>query len=318
MRFVIGSLLTTLLALFALSTPAAADKKCRAVTTTIIVNGVPTTTVETVCTKPGGRNDTNTSDGGDGSSGCKANGKTIPCTTPGGGYWFDSQYCYAYDVSATMPADAWPEYWQGNTDGALYACQGYGPDMIDVGSAAFFWVSPEQVPALVDPTVLAQRALDQMALARPNVHLAPTPPDMTYVGLDTWLWMDQGQFDDLTNTVSAGSASVTVTASPVRSSWDMGDGSGTSCPGPGRRWVRGMTSAERTNCSYAYDRVSDFESGGKFTATASLVYQVDWTCAGPCLAREGSLGEVDGPASSTAIRVGERQTVVTNRGGRNS
>lgn len=247
----------------------------------------------------------------EGSSGCKYQGTEIPCTKDGT-VWFASKQCYAAPTGISMP-------WQGHTDGAVYLCMGIGASMgANMGPNDYFWVPPGQIPALVDPTALAQQALDQMSLAKPNIHLAPTPPQMTYVGLDTWLWMDQAQFTSLTNTVSAGGASVTVTAAPVRAAWDMGDGSGTTCGDAGRPWAKGMTSAERTSCSYAYNRVSDFQPGGTYTVSTSLVYQVDWTCAGPCLARTGSLGEVDGPNSTSAIRVGERQTVVTNRGGTNS
>jgi len=177
-------------------------------------------------------------------------------------------------------------------------------------SPDIFWVAAGAAPALVDPTVLAQRALDRMPLATPNIHMAPTPPEMTFVGLDTWLWMDENQFDTLTMTVNGGGASVTVTAAVARAWWDMSDGDGASCPSAGRPWVKGMTSAERTDCSYAYSRVSDFEPDKVFPVAVNLVYQVDWTCTGPCLTASGSLGEVDGPIANGSMRVGERQSVV--------
>ena len=71
-----------------------------------------------------------------------------------------------------------------------------------------------------------------------------------------------------------------------------------------------MSSSEKTDCSYTFAKVSDSESGGAFPVTATITYQVDWTCAGTCTTKNGSLGEVDGPSSQSAIRVGERQSVV--------
>ena len=52
--------------------------------------------------------------------------------------------------------------------------------------------------------------------------------------------------------------------------------------------------------------------GEEFPVTATIKYQVDWTCAGACFTGSGSLGQVDGPTSTSAIRVGERQSVVVH------
>jgi hypothetical protein len=148
-----------------------------------------------------------------------------------------------------------------------------------------------------------------MKLATPKIHLAPQPPLMTYVGLETWLWVDAAQWSDLKLTVSAGPTSVTVTAKPVKAEWDLTAGNET-CTSPGRPWVKGMSSSEKTDCSYTFQRVSDFEPDGEFPVSSTLTYQVDWTCSGTCLIGSGTLGEVDGLPGTSAIRVGERQSVV--------
>jgi hypothetical protein len=149
-----------------------------------------------------------------------------------------------------------------------------------------------------------------MPLAKPTVNMAPEPPLMTYVGLPTWLWMDEGQWGNVTGSATAGSTTVTVVAEPVRVTWNLGDGVET-CASAGREWRRGMSSAEQTDCAYAFQRVSDFEPGGVFEVRAIISYAVNWTCAGSCLAAAGTLGEVSGATSDVvAIRVGERQSVV--------
>lgn len=73
----------------------------------------------------------------------------------------------------------------------------------------------------------------------------------------------------------------------------------------------GMSSEEQTDCSYAFQHVSDFEPDGVFKVTAVISYSVNWTCAGTCLSAAGTLGEVPGFTSdATTIQVGERQSVV--------
>jgi hypothetical protein len=196
----------------------------------------------------------------------------------------------------------------------VWTCHGAGAN--GNGTGYNFWVAPgaaAPVPVLVDPVVLARRALDQLQLARPSIHMAPQPPLQTYVGLETWLWMDLGQWQPLHLTVTAGPTAVTVTARPVRAVWNLTEGS-TTCASAGRPWVKGMGDDERTDCSYTFTRLSDGQTNDAFAVTSTLIYQVAWTCAGGCLADGGTLGEVSGLPGQAAIRVGERQSVVV-RGG---
>lgn len=161
-----------------------------------------------------------------------------------------------------------------------------------------------------NPADLARSAFGEMKLTVPDVHLAPAPPAKTYVGLETWLWMPPGQWATLTKSVTAGSTTVTVVAEPVRVRWNMGAGTKV-CNSAGREWKPGrMAKDATTNCSYTYKKVSDFEPGNKFKVSVVIAFQVDWTCAGTCLATEGTLGQVDGLPGAGEIQVGERQSVV--------
>jgi hypothetical protein len=172
------------------------------------------------------------------------------------------------------------------------------------------WFVPKGGQPAVDPLTLAHRAERQLPLVPPRIGMAPEPPAYTYVGLDTWLWIDPAQWKPLNMSAKAGPTSVRVTASPVRVAWDMGESS-TTCAGPGRAWVAGMTDAATTDCSYTYTRTSDFEPGKQFPVSVLIVYRVDWRCSGICTTAEGSLGEVDSQAAHAAEKVSERQTVVT-------
>jgi len=149
-------------------------------------------------------------------------------------------------------------------------------------------------------------------LVVPDVRLAPAPPERTFVGLETWLWMPAGQWSTLRKSVSAGATTVTVAAVPQRVVWDMGPSS-TTCRSAGRVWKVGeMPTHASTDCSYTYTKVSDFEPDQKFRVSATITYRVDWTCSGSCLAGEGTLGNVDGLPGTASISVGERQSVIVN------
>jgi len=204
--------------------------------------------------------------------------------------------------------------WGGHTpdEGSLYyrRCHLGGDPQ---GDAVVFVPDGEEPPP-PDPDDLARKALDEMPLKNPNVHLAPAPPDQTYVGLDTWLWMPPGQWTNLEKSVTAGDTTVTVTAVPKSVLWNMGPSS-TTCHSPGREWKFGqMPKGSETDCSYKYTKISDFEPDKKFKVASTITYQVDWTCDGDCLVDAGDLGPVPGPAGGAAISVGERQSVVVSGG----
>lgn len=252
-------------------------------------------------------------DGGTSGSGgaevheCRTNGEVIPCTR-GGAHWNEQHFCYASptaDYDDFRGAENGP--WAGRSDGAIYICDGAGPDAVDNGSPLYFWVAVANPPT--DGESIARSVLSSMPLVRPSLNLAPTPPQMTYVGLDTWLWIDRGQWVEVAETTSVSSATVRVVATPRRVEWDLGEGTAT-CASQGQEWVRGSGSAATTDCSYAFTRVSDFEKDGTFGVSAVLTYDVAWTCTGNCLSSSGSLGEASGPVGTSAIRVGERQSVV--------
>lgn len=261
---------------------------------------------------PGGAGEHDAGGGGGstGSTKCVYEGVDIACQDPLRGTWSNSHNCYLLGVSPQPPSGA--EEWQGrsSSEGSLYVCIRPGIP----GNPTYVFVPGGTAPP--DPAVLARRALGELRLVVPDVHLAPSPPARTYVGLKTWLWMPAGQWSPLSKSVTAGATTVRVVAAPWRVVWDMGPGS-TTCHSAGRVWRVGqMPAGSATDCSYTYTTVSDFQRSKNFTVSATITYQVDWTCSGTCLVGEGTLGEVDGLPGTSAIAVGERQSVVVNGGGR--
>lgn len=139
---------------------------------------------------------------------------------------------------------------------------------------------------------------------------------MTFVNMPTFLWVDNAAWHAYSATANDGIKAVTATATPSLVTWNMGDGGTTRCAGPGVAWRSGI---EQSYCSYTYTRSSARQpqvgtdvNDRPYHVTATVAYQVTWTCTGQCGgANAGSVGLVDGPPSRTPLVVGEIQTVVT-------
>lgn len=234
---------------------------------------------------------------------CRDGSQPIPCQSEHGS-WSGGNGCYMAALQGVPSSVA-----GGQGPGSWYSCtspEGYA----SVDGAVWLPQAQAPPPQLVDPRVLAQTAVERLPLATPDIQTAPSPPDMSYVTLETWLWMDPAQFTTVSQTASAGPTSVTATARPVMARWTTGDGGATTCSSPGRPWTDGLGEAARTDCSYTWEMPSSQFQGGAYELTATLLHEVTWTCSGACLITGGSLGQIPGPTATGAIRVGERQSVV--------
>ncbi len=266
---------------------------------------------------PGG-SDNGGNTGGSGSTGgtpavCNDiyTGEEVPCTDPNAGAWFPGAMngagCNAFMLSPQPPAG--DPMWEGHdpSEGSVWGCD---TDFANNGNT--FFVPNGEGPTVVDPAVLAQRALGRMKLVSADAQIAPGPDFHTYINIDNWLWLPAGQWETLSLSVAAGPTRVTVTAAPTRVDWNMGNGETKQCTDAGREWKKGMGDAATTTCSYAYTSLKD-PAGDKHTVSAQLVYSVTWTCSGTCLTPSGDLGEITAPAGdTTTIEVRQRQTVVTH------
>ena len=185
--------------------------------------------------------------------------------------------------------------------GVSDACRATAPDATPAGLPG--------VPTTVDAPRLAERAAGQLDLPTPTLNTSPADPVKTLVGLQTWLWVPAAQWQTLTASASAGGATVTVTAEPIQSRWDMGEGA-VNCAGPGREWRKGLGQNARTDCGYTYKRTSLREPDNKYAVAATLRYQITWACEGDCSEDAGDLGTLDSPTSTSQLEVSERQSVV--------
>jgi hypothetical protein len=212
-----------------------------------------------------------------------------------------------------------PTFWElCQAVGCTWACndgvdgtpwiEGFGPD----GSGLCeFTPDPgdEQGPGPglpVDPVALAEEAVDRLGLPDPAVRLNPDGDQV--VRLATWLWIDSAQWTRERASASAGPVTSTVTATPQRVRWAMGNGDVEECDGPGRPYEpRFAERPDATDCSYEYRNSSAGQPGGVYDITATVEWHLTWTVTGA--PGGGPLGVIE-RSTTVPIRVGELQALV--------
>jgi hypothetical protein len=158
----------------------------------------------------------------------------------------------------------------------------------------------------VDPAQLARDARDRVPLPAPGIGMNPAPSQDQLVQLATWLWIDGAQWHPVTASASADGVSSTVTATPARVVWNMGDGASVTCAGPGSAYDPAHPDATPP-CSYTYKRSSAGQPGSAFKVTATTVWQVTWVASGA--AGGGDLGTVQRTSAPVTVRVAEAQAI---------
>lgn len=173
-------------------------------------------------------------------------------------------------------------------------------------------------PAVRLAGTLARTVANRLQLPAPQV--GQSPAGRTLVGLATWWWIEPGSWRALTQRTAAGPVWAEVTATPVSSTWDPGDGSDPLvCAGPGTAYDRSRPDSEQsTDCSYTYRRSSAEQpqtgpdpNDRFFTVTVTTTWQVSWRGS-------GGAGGVLPPMRRTStfpLAVAQRQTVVTSGSG---
>ena len=232
---------------------------------------------------------------GDGSSGGSNGGGSVEDPCP----W---QVVVADDFAFTMydPITGEPQHsatgrWLGrwcDGDGGLFG----------------FFVRPEG--GLVDPYQLALDALASVSIAPPEIRTSPSEDGSLYVQVPTWLWLQQSWWQPYEATANAGRVSSTVRASPVATSWTLGDGSSVSCRGPGTPWRPGLPE-DGSTCTQTYRSSSATSPGGRFHIEATVTIEVSWTTNVP--GGGGTLPAMT-RTSTVDVEVGEIQAIGTQEG----
>lgn len=173
-------------------------------------------------------------------------------------------------------------------------------------------------PAVVLAGTLARTAANRLPLPAPRAQHNPGGDGL--VGLATWWWVDPAAWRVIRQRTQVGPVWAEVTATPVSTSWDAGDGSAPMlCDGPGTPYDRSLPESQQsTDCAYTYRRSSaDQPQTGPsnndrfFTVTVTTSWQVTWTGS----AGSGGTLPVLTTTSSFPLAVAQRQTVVTGGSG---
>lgn len=180
--------------------------------------------------------------------------------------------------------------------------------------AGFFWIhmscgGGRLVPSHdigIDTAALVDRARRQL----PQIDVALSPEGRQLVNLETWLWVDESTWREVSAEASAGGYFVRITATPDRTEWDMGEGRGGPTCRENTPYDTGRSaSAQESGCTYTYERPSAREEGRAYYATVTMV----WT-----LAVESNLPVTTEPEAereeSFHVRVDEAQAL--NQDGR--
>lgn len=136
---------------------------------------------------------------------------------------------------------------------------------------------------MVDPRLLAQQAIDSMALRAPNIGMAPPPSSGSgLVGLPVWMWVDRTAetTGPVRASASAGGVTVIAVAEVGQVSWNMGDGHIVTC-GLGTPYTAGVEGAS-PDCGHVYARASSrhVPGGGPWPITATSMWTVTWSGGG--------------------------------------
>jgi len=232
--------------------------------------------------------------------------RSVPCTDPLWGWFNNADGCYYKALAGPLAPDN-PVY-EGSPEGKIvYQRQCLLPAG---GSWSNGWVallaSPSGMGSVTTtPADLAVEAVKQLALRGAEIGIAPPPGSEGLVGLPVWMWTDvtPTTWGPNSATATVPGLSVTATAQASKIVWDMGDGTKVTCANPGTKYFRdGVTSP---TCGYVYKRSSAGQPNDAYTVTATTTWVVTWTGGGT----SGSLTVTR--ASSTTIRIGELQVLVT-------
>jgi hypothetical protein len=164
-------------------------------------------------------------------------------------------------------------------------------------------------PTGPDLAALARQAYDEVPLGYPVPVTSPGLDVEQITGLPTWLWLAPGSWDPVQARAEILGFWVEVTAHPERVVWDMGDGETVVCDGPGTPYDPSVDDdAQATDCSHVYQFASVDEPDGRYAASATVEWSVDW------VASTGATGVLADASLTTTfdVTVSERQAVVTN------
>jgi hypothetical protein len=227
---------------------------------------------------------------GGGSPICRFGGQVVPCYLDGYG-WLGRGGCYYGKDGGGFLA---PHYWtRWCTD----------PATGDLTWRGTVWLASP--PGIVGSAV--QQVVDRLRMPRPAIAANPSLNTRQVVHVPVWWWIDPGWWSTRTASASVPGLTITARAEPTTATWYAGDGSHTTCPGPGTRWTGTVSpTAASPTCGHTYTEPSTGSAGGHFQLRVVVRWKITW--AG------GGLTGTEPPATTTAtaaIEVTKFRSVIT-------
>lgn len=130
-----------------------------------------------------------------------------------------------------------------------------------------------------DPFTLVRESLASFDLPSPRIVSSPAPDSLVLVNTPLWLWVESSEWQSESATAELDSWSLTVTATPVRTLWSMGEGTTVECEGPGTPYDPDThdPAAESPDCGHVYRVSSDDSPGGTHTVTVQVLWDTGWS-----------------------------------------
>lgn len=134
---------------------------------------------------------------------------------------------------------------------------------------AFATLGAKAPAPVITPQMLAQQATADLDVTVPKPATSPGLGHFQLVGLRTWLWVTDWAAVDQTAAIPGLSA--TVTARPIRSTWDFGTAGRIVCDGPGNPYdFSRAATAQASDCTLTFTR------SGTYTAQVTVNWAVSW------------------------------------------
>ncbi|KNE83813.1 hypothetical protein ADZ36_02350 [Streptomyces fradiae] len=128
---------------------------------------------------------------------------------------------------------------------------------------------------------VVQRAVQRLTLPDPVIRTSPDTEFVQVVHVPTWMWVERSTWGPVSVTAAVEGVSVTATARPRRAVWSMGEGGRVVCRGPGTPYSSAYDpGASSPDCGYTYRRASVGRSGGAFTVSVEVFWDVEWQGGG--------------------------------------
>jgi hypothetical protein len=242
---------------------------------------------------------------------CEFHGTPQQCLDPNLGYWSNAHQCYMHrEVPDPPPGD---DRWKGHTNGSIWACvreQGY-----DAGRhlvTEWVWLPGRPDIVVVDPEVLAYKAVAEMHFAPPLIKTAPGAGQIGLVNMPVWMWVNKTEntWGPISRSATVPGLTVTASAQVVAIDWSMGDGNTVRCKGPGTPYDKTMGVKDSPTCGHRYTKTSRKLPNCKYPITATAQWNISWQST------LGDTGQISMTQQAAAqVRIGEAVPVLVDPNG---